>query len=73
MKDFLYESKVINLLKKKGSLTTQEESPVFLLSVILEDFVADRQDDSAYAEEVAFAKRLDNFLLNDDNSFYYDA
>lgn len=68
----LYESKVINLLKKRGSLVTQEESPVFLLSVVLEDFISERENDSSYTNEVAFAKRLDDFLLGD-NLFYFDA
>lgn len=68
-----YVSKVINLLKKEGSLMTQEESSVFLLSVILEDFVSGRESDSRYTKEVAFAKRLYNFLLDDVNLFYYDA
>lgn len=68
-----YESKVINLLKKEGSIMTQEESPVFLLSVILEEFISEREESSLYVKEVAFAKRLDKFLLNDEKTYYYDA
>lgn len=68
-----FESKVINLLKMKGSLFNQEESPVFLLSVILEDFVYERENDSRYTRELDFAKRLNDFLLDDEKLTYYDA
>ena len=67
-----YESKVITLLKRKGNLVFQEESPVFLLSSILEAFVSEYADDSCYEKELALAKRLDDFLLGD-KEFYYDA
>lgn len=64
--------KKIHLVKQDGKLAAQDKTALFRLSVILEEFVYEFENDSHYSEEVALAKRLDDFIWSD-NLDYFDA
>lgn len=53
-----------------GALAFQEYTALFRLSVILEEFVYERENDPSCAEEVELAKRLDEFIWSSNIDFY---